>query len=530
MKKILLLAITALYIGGIANAQLPGELDLLFGGTGKYYFPYGDSSISNGVVIQGNNKVVFSGAMLNPGSGYDVVVGRLIDGVLDFSFGPTGAGYCYDSYIGTDEHEAVVAIAPDGRLVTSSWDQVGTPTGHAIFEFKSFTDNGILEGTGNIDLGVNSSDIAQDLAFNQTDAHWAQVGFSYINYPDTNQVVMSVVYWRPIGPGLGPETGFDGDGRKWIFLQPYKYYYATATVIQPDGKILVAGYGLQGPSPAYNSAVVVVRLNTDGSFDSSFGGGAGWVQYDLVPGFTGLKTIHDMALQPDGKIVLAGSIDNTTRDFLVVRLEPDGDLDPAFGSAGVGMVSIDFIVQGESTEDNGRAVGIGKWGHVYVGGYNGDFELACLEPNGLLSTSFGINGKTTTNMGGDDHVHALAIDSLERIVLAGDISISAICLARYNGQISVATRELATPVALQVYPNPLVQREFCLEMELPEDQEAQLRLINMEGQLVSVLDDTRWPAGAQRRCYRLPIYLPSGIYALQLKSLRYTGVVTMIVE
>lgn len=147
---------------------------------------------------------------------------------------------------------------------------------------------------------------------------------------------------------------------------------ATAVAIQPEGKIVVAGFsGIVLAPSTIGSGLALVRYNPDGSLDTSFGSG-GKVTTDL----TGLGdfSIGQTIFQPDGKIVMAGSV--TTGfpfprpfDFLLVRYNPGGSLDTSFGSGG--KVITDLGGNRESADalalqTDGKIVAVGEF--VVVGG------------------------------------------------------------------------------------------------------------------------------------------------------------------
>src|SRR5207249_11295173 len=102
---------------------------------------------------------------------------------------------------------------------------------------------------------------------------------------------------------------------------------ACALVLEPDGKLVAAGYSDRGS----NNAVALVRYNANGSLDTSFGTG-GKVT-------TAIGSVDDegfaLVLQPDGKLVAAGytSGGNGT-DFALVRYIADGSLDRSVGTGG----------------------------------------------------------------------------------------------------------------------------------------------------------------------------------------------------
>ena len=127
--------------------------------------------------------------------------------------------------------------------------------------------------------------------------------------------------------------------------------------IQPDGKIVAAGYSDAGG----NRDFALVRYNADGSLDTTFGGG-GKVLTDF--GAASDDDAVRVALQPDGKIVVAGYSERPRHcDFALVRYNADGSLDPSFGAGGKVLTDL-----GDSSDDDGRAVAIQPDGKIVAAG------------------------------------------------------------------------------------------------------------------------------------------------------------------
>src|SRR5215475_13090993 len=115
----------------------------------------------------------------------------------------------------------------------------------------------------------------------------------------------------------------------------FNLYAALAMAIQPDGKIVVVGEGFTNYTDSWDFAVV--RYNPDGSLDNSFGGGI-----VNTPVGNSQDRPHSVAIQTDGKIVVAGSTCSgvgtfgcTGFSFAVVRYNPDGSLDASFNGTGI---------------------------------------------------------------------------------------------------------------------------------------------------------------------------------------------------
>ena len=158
-------------------------------------------------------------------------------------------------------------------------------------------------------------------------------------------------------------------------------------------------------------ALAVSRL------DSSFGLN-GRVAVEL-----GAKnSAHAVLVQPDGKIVIAGtSSKGTALNFSLVRFNKDGTLDAAFNKEGATITS---LVKGD---DEALALGVLSDGRIVAGGYshNGtdrDFALACFQADGALDRSFGKNGVAVTAIGSsNEEITALKIGRDDMITVAGAV-------------------------------------------------------------------------------------------------------------
>lgn len=214
---------------------------------------------------------------------------------------------------------------------------------------------------------------------------------------------------------------FDSDGKVVMDINNSNDVMKSI-VTQPDGKIIVAGY----TSDLGIDRFCVVRFNTDGSIDNSFG-----VNGVVTTAFPYTSVGSDAILQNDGKIVLAGHTwDGTRNVFALARYNNDGSLDTSFGNSG--SVSTSFLNSAVA-----RTVNVQNDGKIIVAGHvsNGpdDFALARYNTDGTLDSNFGIDGKVTTSIGAVsmDWINSIAIQDDGRI-LAGGFSDSQIALTRYT--------------------------------------------------------------------------------------------------
>jgi len=131
------------------------------------------------------------------------------------------------------------------------------------------------------------------------------------------------------------------------------------------------------------------------------------------------EAAYAMAIQPDGKIVAVGfssPAGGVAHHFALVRYESNGHVDKQFGDNG--RVLTDF--RGLGITDEAFAVAIDSMGRIVVAGYSwDDFAVARYNPDGTLDTTFNSTGKILTDLGGSDTGTAVAIDSNDKIVVAG---------------------------------------------------------------------------------------------------------------
>lgn len=207
------------------------------------------------------------------------------------------------------------------------------------------------------------------------------------------------------GPAGALDTSFGAAGKATAAVGPTDDY-AQAMVLQPDGKIIVAGWG-NGP---LGYAFELVRFERDGSIDTSFGQ-AGKVISAIGHG---ADVANAVALQPDGKILVAGSVDETPKgkSFALARYNADGSLDTTFGTAGSVITSFG------SASDEAFAMVVQADGKIVLGGHTLsatrglDFALARYNADGSADAGFGTGGQVVLPIragNSRDSVYALAL-------------------------------------------------------------------------------------------------------------------------
>jgi uncharacterized delta-60 repeat protein len=200
---------------------------------------------------------------------------------------------------------------------------------------------------------------------------------------------------------------FSGDGR--VLTNVHNDDSGEAVAVQADGKIVVVG------SSSGGTDIAVVRYDTDGSLDATFGGGDGIVITDV----NGDDAAYSVAIQGDQKIVVGGTTDGFSQAILL-RYDTAGGLDATFGggdgitttTVGLGAVFFDLAIQGD-----GSIVGTGA---ATLDGVKGVAFTARYDGIGALDTTFASpDGYVTTNLGaGGGQMMGIALDG-GKVVVAG---------------------------------------------------------------------------------------------------------------
>ncbi len=405
-------------------------LDPSFGGSGKvssHILAF--NSWGNDAVLQPDGKIVVVGAGNNdlnfPGGFQAGVIRFNSDGTLDSTFDGDGrVGTVVES--GKVSEATAVARQADGKIVV---------TGILNSERNAFGTGFIIRynPNGSLDTSFNGNGIKK-FTFG------IDAPFDIAVQSDGKIVIVE----QNAAPGLGGgiliarfnsdgslDSGFNGTGFVRILTGAFLPSEPTRLAIRPDGKIVSTGIG---------SEHVVVQLNSDGTPDVSFGTNG------VVNGIDG----YALTLQADGKILIANRNDffpQNTRQ-VIKRLNTDGSLDTSFGTGGSATVS--FVNQDGSLAYPPN-LAVQPDGKILLGGAirlsppvtGFDFGLARLNASGTLDNSFGQNGRVTTDVQVQDYGRSVLLQPDGKIILAGQ-SDGGFAVARYiPGAINFACRPVA---------------------------------------------------------------------------------------
>ena len=409
---------------GVAAAA--GGLDPTLGSGGKVTTNFfGSTDGASAIAMQPDGKIILAGVSFNPNTSDDFALARYNpDGSLDTSFG-TGGKVNTDFFDLGDEALAV-ALQPDRKIIAAG--RVTSLITFADFGIARYNADGSLDtsfgvgGKVTTDFFSNSGDIGSGVAV-QPDGKIIVAGYIF-----TPSEIADFALARYNHDG-SLDTSFGTGGKVTTdFFRDSDA--AFAITIQADGNIILAGIANRLFSASTAGYFALARYRPDGSLDTSFGTGG-----KVTTDFFRYCLARGIALQSDGRIVAAGTAypnpPTLTQDFALARYMPDGMLDTSFGSGG--KITTDFF--GASSEfglgDEAFAVSLQTDEKIITAGrvYNlptpalpvlSDFGLARFNPDGSLDPSFGTGGKVTTNfLGLNDEARALTIQRDGRILAGG---------------------------------------------------------------------------------------------------------------
>jgi len=400
----------------------PGDLDTSFGTNGEVITQI--SGEAHAVAIQPDGKIVTAGhnTQFNipiGSSPAEFVLTRFNpDGSIDITFGNSGI-VTTDFSNTSDDRAFAVVLQPDGKIIAA-----GTASG-PLWSFALSRYN----TDGSLDVSFGSGGKVT------TDFGGLGSAYAIVLEPDGKIVaagqhfnVISGFALARYNPDGSLDTSFGSGGK--VTTDVNSLNQILALVLQPDGKLVAAGFSGIGFSD--NADFALARYNPDGSLDTSFGAG-GIVTTD----FNGVgDAALALVLQPDGKLVSAGYAYTgifSQLQFALARYNPDGSLDTSFGSGG--KVTTDFSGYGLA-----YAMVLQPDGKIVAAGTSGDFALARYNPDGSLDTIFGNGGTVTTDITGSLEIaFALALQPDDKLVAVGfegffaGFNFHHFALARYLG-------------------------------------------------------------------------------------------------
>ncbi len=399
----------------MARYSSNGTQDTSFGKGGSATF---EQSVGTNLIMQPSGRIIGVGYGVASTS-WILLIGLDSDGIFDNSFGV--------EFADSDAEINAVALQSDGKIIAAGDSVIDPDADASAFSLARYNADGSLDASFDGD-GRVTTNIGDDCGINaaaiQADEKIVAAGYCW-----NSAYQIALARYNPNG---SLDTSFSGDGLVSASTSKTDTrIYDMA--LQSDGKIVLGGLGYtSGESAMY----ILTRYNADGTLDTAFGTNG----VTFTPVGTNNAYINAIALQPDGKIVAAGTDES---DFVIARYTTAGVLDTSFGG-GDGIAVTDL---GAAEEASAIALYNGK---ITVAGYqynaNSDFALARYNADGSLDTSFDTDGLLVTdfNAGSEDEIYAALVQPDGKILAAGKTWSSAasdedFALVKYNADGSLDT-------------------------------------------------------------------------------------------
>jgi uncharacterized delta-60 repeat protein len=492
MKKITFLA--AMIIAATTLNAQNGVLDNTFGTNGRVITDISaEENEARDIVIQPDGKIVVAGRSIAGIYNQFALARYNTNGSLDNTFG--SGGLLVTNVSAGDDVIRGMALQPDGKIVVVGYAGVANEY-LAIVRYNTngtldntFATNGIdslliIDNPGDGDRSVpNDVKIQSDGKIVVAGLVKNSVGverFAIVRY-NTNGTL---------------DASF-GSGGKQIIVYGAGDGELESLAIQTDGKIVIAGHYDNGG----DRDIYVGRINQFG-MDNSFGTN-GNVTYDFG---SGDDEVWTLALQNDGKIVVAGNVSNgSDKDFGLLRYDASGVLDNTFGTAGVVTTELganvdDYPLQAIMQPDNKILVAGVQFGTTQ------DLVIARYNANGTLDNTFGTNGLVIEDINNTDQIaFDIALQTDGKIVITG-VSDGDFMTSRYTSGL-VGIEDIVEVSSFNIYPNP-VKNQLTITAE--NEKINNIKIMDVTGKILQVFEENPTTINVAD--------LTKGFYLLQIQT------------
>ncbi|RII28310.1 MAG: hypothetical protein CXR30_14010, partial [Geobacter sp.] len=377
-------------------------------------------------------RVTLADSVGNVSANNDITVA--VTAVNDAPTFTAGSGSVVTTTANGEEMGYATAVQPDGKILVAG--NVANLVNPATWEYdEPYLLLARYNADGSLDTSFATNGFAKMNIW--TALNSAETGIAIAVLPDGKIVVgagdpsqsnsepqFGMARFNADG---SPDTSFGTNGAASFTVGTENMATAHGMTMDSRGNILLVGES-QWRSGSVYQYTTVLRVKQDGTLDTSFG--TGGIATTNVGGTTDYNYASGIAVQSDGKIVVVGTRAGAYL-LMVLRYNDDGTLDTSFGTSGIAQFDV------ASSYDGGTAVAIQSDGKIVVGGNgnngtNSDFMALRLTGTGALDTSFNGTGKVILDLGGDDRISNVTIQSDGKILLGG-LSSSAPAFARLNG-------------------------------------------------------------------------------------------------
>lgn len=481
MKKLLKLGIIIIGINAYSQA---GSLDTGFGTGGKVVTSINSGADkAYGVALQSDGKIVVAGYSYSSIYGNDFACARYnTNGSLDITFGNNGIK-TYDLQVGSDDKAYSVDIQLDGKIVLAGYSDNGSDKAGAVIR---------LNTDGTLDTSFSSDGkVFTNFTYLGTLPRADEFKVVKVHQLTGNIVVGGTSYDGPESKGIfarynstgALDTTFGNGGILIDLPYPESNSNGFTFVIEDlklksNGKITAVGWSdVPGSGSLAYSRQYVCRLNSNGTLDTTFSSD-GYASNSFT---TSDNKTYSLILKPDDSLLFSGSSYYSATDY-----------QSYFGSvSSSGTVSVQGSISfAANTIDMCYGMGLDSTGKIIIAGSvinstanTSNFSLARINSNYTIDTTFGSSGIVMTSFGANtfSESYDMAIQSDDKIILVG-YSGNDFAIARYNGN-TLSNNEFGLNKQITLYPNP-VKNKLNIDLQYNQSSSDAFKICDINGRVI----------------------------------------------
>ena len=494
-------------------------LDNDFGTYGRTLtnFGPGENSLSS-LALQSDGKILAAGSyMYSEGSPNEVALSRYNpNGSIDTTFGQNGK---FLSFFGTElenEHN-IVRVQSDGKILLAAT--------HGSFSNYHFVLIRLTE-SGNLDTTFGTNGFVISSLNNDTNRLTSMeilpdgkvILAGYTSGPSTNEYPNFIIAKYNADGSL--DTTFGNNGYTVQNFGTVSNILAntedslSSIKIQPDGKILAAGFSYAETGNFGGLNFALLRLNADGSPDDGFGTN-GRVIADFGQG----ESISNIQLLPDGKILAIGqsySENDESIEIIVAKFNSNGTIDESWATSGSIKIgnrpNSEVFAFSSVLQADGKLI-------VVCSGLNEDYDIIMLRltVSGLPDETFGNGGFLSTDFNTNEGGYTAIMQPDGKLLVGAGSEENG---RNYFSVLRYESTELSVPIfnrkQISVYPNPFIN-EINVNIETVSNENVNFDLYDINGRkIISLFSKMAVTSGKHSQKVQLPQTLSKGVYFLNI--------------
>ncbi len=501
-------------------AQTPGSIDISYGTAGKTLINVNnEQDFANSMRYSSDGSIVLCGS-----SGDDCLIAKLLPGgAPDLSFGTNGT--VRFSFGETYSYLNDLVLLSDGKILVTGVTQ---EAGNSSIGLAKFTPQGDFDLT----FGFSGKLIVNIGAY--------EVANSIIKLPNNKFAITGTIdqgsgsdlmVMRFLSNG-SLDVSFDSDGYAVVDLNNGSSDMPRGMVLQ-NNKILVSSCAFK---QSYD-AIALVKFNSDGSLDNSFGVGGKSLVDGLNIGDMVIYASTQLAIDYQGRILVAGFFTGIQgNDPMLLRFLSNGYPDNSFGDYGLKVYQIPNgnSINALAIQPDGKIIASGASSDDY---YSSTLLLRALD-NGNLDPDFGEGtGYITHELGAGtykgDNADAMLLEG-NKVLLCGyaenQNNDADLCVSRYHLGIITDVNPKESFSKMNAYMNSFDKTQIILKGEFPQNEKTIISLLNSVGQVCEVWSSESVLSVKDEKYLKLSKPFSSGVFFVRVSSHSLNATAKVIIQ